>query len=74
MQLKIMYERNNVPKVGTDQWYSYLQKEASSECLGYEFLKTMMWTCYYYAVGVKDWSYYYPYHSKPLISDICAVI
>lgn len=43
--LKVHFERQEVPPVGSSQWYTYLYNEAPPEKLGYEYLKTMLWIC-----------------------------
>ena len=35
-----------------------------------DYLTGMQWVLYYYYRGVQHWSYYYPYHYPPMISDI----
>jgi hypothetical protein len=35
-----------------------------------EFLKGMAWTLKYYTTGCQSWSWYYPFHYAPFLSDM----
>lgn len=44
------------------------KKEIREVCLTY--LKTMMWIFLYYTKGLVSWTWYYPHHYPPLMSDL----
>ena len=36
----------------------------------YNYLKTIVWTYYYYTQGLPSWTWFYPHHHAPVLSDI----
>lgn len=34
------------------------------------YVRALQWTLYYYYRGVRSWSWYYPHHYAPYISDV----
>ncbi|KAJ2725713.1 exonuclease II Exo2 [Coemansia sp. Benny D115] len=36
------------------------------------YIKTIQWVLMYYFHGCQSWSWFYPYHYAPSISDVCA--
>ncbi|XP_063162715.1 5'-3' exoribonuclease 1 isoform X1 [Candoia aspera] len=37
------------------------------------YVQAIQWILHYYYHGVQSWSWYYPYHYAPYLSDICKV-
>ncbi|XP_076824153.1 5'-3' exoribonuclease 1-like isoform X3 [Clavelina lepadiformis] len=46
---------------------------AQIERIAYEYILGIQWICHYYYNGVQSWSWYYPYHYSPYMSDLCKV-
>ncbi|KAM3932202.1 5'-3' exoribonuclease 1 isoform 1-T1 [Leptodactylus fuscus] len=42
---------------------------AQAEC----YVQAIQWILHYYYHGVQSWSWYYPYHYAPYLSDICNI-
>lgn len=36
----------------------------------YEYVRALQWNAHYYFNGLQSWSWYYPYHYSPYISDV----
>ncbi|XP_059849758.1 5'-3' exoribonuclease 1 isoform X1 [Hypanus sabinus] len=37
------------------------------------YVQAIQWILHYYYHGVQSWSWYYPYHYAPYLSDICSI-
>ena len=35
------------------------------------YVRAIQWNLHYYYHGVASWSWYYPHHYAPYVSDIC---
>lgn len=38
------------------------------------YVRAIQWNLHYYYHGVASWSWYYPHHYAPYVSDICNFI
>ena len=44
--------------------------KAKLNTLIYNYLKTIVWTLHYYTTGLPSWTWFYPCHHAPVLSDL----
>jgi len=59
-----------------DRYYKHFfnferfQNKIAQNAVIYNYLKTFGWTYYYYTQGLPSWTWFYPYHHAPILSDV----
>ncbi|KAJ2897640.1 exonuclease II Exo2 [Coemansia aciculifera] len=74
-KLEIVYSAPDVSDESCDSTASGQRFRAPAptvEPMCRSYIGTLQWVLQYYYRGCQSWSWYYPYHYAPCISDICA--
>ncbi|KAJ2786552.1 exonuclease II Exo2 [Coemansia interrupta] len=69
-KLDIAYDVPDVAADGSAQ--TFRAPPAAVEPMSRKYVQSLQWVLHYYFRGCPSWSWFYPYHYAPCISDICA--
>ena len=65
-------------KLGKQGWklryYSHFFPNQKKSDICREYMNAINWIFQYYTVGVPSWSWYYPYHHAPVLSDFLSYL
>ncbi|KAJ1723077.1 exonuclease II Exo2 [Coemansia erecta] len=69
-KLEITYDVPDVSESGSEQ--AFREPPAAVEPMSRKYIQSLQWVLHYYFRGCPSWSWFYPYHYAPCISDVCA--
>ncbi|KAJ2587553.1 exonuclease II Exo2, partial [Coemansia sp. RSA 1722] len=68
----IASENNNSDSSAPCSGQVFRTPPSSVEPMSRHYIKSLQWVLMYYFQGCQSWSWFYPFHYAPCISDVCA--
>jgi len=77
----IFFDKKNWVKLGYTNWHDryynyyfnirsvYKNKEFLDQVCG-DYIRGIQWVYSYYTQGIRDWTWFYPYHAAPLLREL----